>query len=102
MVALTVAQLGAAVLGWRLCRAARPGVALLVWEARAPLGPLVQGSWLLALLTGLGVLSQRVGVVLLSSLAGDAPAGWFAAGRRSFGSELSESQPRIPTIRHAR
>ena len=82
MGALLLAQVGAAALGWWLCRLARPGFALRSWRAAPGLGSLVASSWLLAILSGLSMVSQRLGVVMLSWLAGDAPAGLFAAAAR--------------------
>jgi O-antigen/teichoic acid export membrane protein len=82
MFALLLAQVGAALLAWWLCRVARPGFALRGWNAPLRLGALIESTWLLALLTGLGMVTGRIGVVLLSLLAGDAPAGWFAAAAR--------------------
>src|SRR5206468_2553573 len=39
-------------------------------------------AWVLALLSGLGMVNQRIGVVLLALLAGDTAVGWFAAAAR--------------------
>jgi O-antigen/teichoic acid export membrane protein len=43
---------------------------------------MLKRTWPLALLGGLGVMNQRIGVLLLSFLAGDTPAGWYAAAFR--------------------
>ena len=82
VVALLLAQVGAALLGWWLCRVARPAFTVGHWSARIALGVLIGDVWPLALLSGLAVVTQRIGVVLLSFLAGDAPAGWFSAAAR--------------------
>jgi O-antigen/teichoic acid export membrane protein len=82
MLCLLVAQAVAAVLGWRLCRAAHPGFTLAPSVAPAALVTLFERVWAFALLAGLTILSQRISVLLLALLAGDTPAGWFAAAAR--------------------
>jgi len=82
MIWLLAAQATGAGLGWLLCRAALPGFALAAPTAAAPLVGLLQRVWPFALLAGLAIVSQRIGVLLLALLAGDAPAGWFAAAAR--------------------
>lgn len=85
VLALLVAQVTAAALGWALCRIARPGFALVAPAAAAASSmcvTMLKRTWPLALLGGLGVLNQRIGVLLLSFLAGDTSAGWYAAAFR--------------------
>ena len=84
MLCLLGTQAVSAVLGWLLCRIARPGFTL---AATAPLGAVVtllKRVWPFALLTGLAMISQRIGVLQLTLLAGDVAAGWFAAAARVF------------------
>lgn len=82
---LLFAQATAALLAWTLCRRARPGLALV--DARGAAAStmfvgMLKRAWPLALLGGLGVLNQRIGVLLLSLLASDTAVGWFAAAFR--------------------
>jgi len=82
MLCLLATQAVSAALGWRLCRVARPGFTLAAPTARAALVTMLKRAWPFALLAGLPLVSQRIGVLLLTLLAGDAPAGWFAAAAR--------------------
>ena len=84
MLCLLVTHAVAAVLGWLLCRVARPGFTLAARTTSAALLTMLKRVWPFALLTGLTVVSQRIGVLLLAWLAGDTPAGWFAAAARVF------------------
>ena len=79
---LLLAQIAAAVLGRLLCGVARPGFAFAGGAAPAAITNLFQRAWPFALLAGLAIVGQRIGVLLLGLLAGDAPAGWFAAAAR--------------------
>jgi O-antigen/teichoic acid export membrane protein len=82
MLCLLGALIAAAVLGWLLCRTARPGFALAPRTAPADLGRMLRQVWPFAVIAGLTIVGQRIGVVLLALLAGDAPVGWFAAAAR--------------------
>lgn len=82
MVSLLFAQGVSAALGWLLCRAAQPGFALVTPAAPTVLVTMLKRVWPFALLSGLPMVTQRIGVLLLALLAGDAPVGWFAAAAR--------------------
>lgn len=82
MLCLLFAQTAAVAFGWLLCRIARPGFRLAASTAPAALVPMFKRVWPFALLAGLGMASQRIGVLLLALLASDALAGWFAAAAR--------------------
>jgi O-antigen/teichoic acid export membrane protein len=82
MLCLLVTQAVSAAFGWLLCRVARPGFTLAAPAAPAALVTMLKRVWPFALLAGLPLVSQRIGVLLLTLLAGDAPAGWFAAAAR--------------------
>jgi O-antigen/teichoic acid export membrane protein len=82
MLSLVFAQVLAAAFGWLLCRIAQTGFRLGVSTVPASLVVLFKRVWPFAVLAGLTILSQRIGVLLLALLAGDASAGWFAAAAR--------------------
>jgi len=79
---LLIAQIVAVALGWLLCRAAQPGFTLSGPAAPAGIVTLLKRVWPFALLAGLPLVSQRIGVLLLTLIVGDAPSGWFAAAGR--------------------
>lgn len=84
VVLLTSQVLGALTAGW-LSRKAAPGTHLSGGHPRhlVPLvGQILRQSWLLALLGGLAVISQRLGVLLLSLLSGQSMTGTFSAAVR--------------------
>ena len=82
MLCLLGAQTAAAVLGWVACRSAQPGFTVAASAAPAALVALYNRVWPFAALAALAILGQRIGVLLLAFMAGDAPAGWFAAASR--------------------
>ncbi len=84
MAALLLAQVVVSVVAWYLCRVVQPGFALThaAGIGSTVLLGIIRRTWPLALLGGLAILSQRVGVLLLTFLAGDASSGWFAAAFR--------------------
>ncbi len=79
--ALLVGQVLGAITAGLLCRHALPGFALGGRAWQAGLKILRQG-WRLALLGGLGFLSQRVAPILLGLLAGASLTGEFSAAAR--------------------
>lgn len=79
---LFLAQVAAVALGWFLCRAAQPGFTLAGPASPAAIVSLLKRIWPFAILAGLPLVSQRIGVLLLTLIAGDAPSGWFAAAGR--------------------
>jgi O-antigen/teichoic acid export membrane protein len=82
MLWLLVAQIVASGFGWFLCRSAEPGFTVTPSAAPAALVALFNRVWPFALLAGLAIVTQRIGVLLLAFLSGDVPAGWFAAASR--------------------
>ena len=84
-VALLASQtLGAAAAGWMCARKIGPAhlIALPNWRLGRSIWKLVGWSWPLAILGGLGVFSQRLGILLLSWLSGQSMAGSFSAALR--------------------
>lgn len=80
-VLLGVQGLGAGVTGW-LCLSSMPGFTFGWRTEREVIGRMLRQSWPLALLAVLGVIYQRLEVLLLSGLAPDAVTGWFSAASR--------------------
>jgi O-antigen/teichoic acid export membrane protein len=82
-------QLLGALFAYRLCRPFLPPSLLFQRASPKQVLLLIRQSWPLALLAGLGIAYQRMGILFLSFLAGDAAAGWFsAAGRVSEGLKI--------------
>lgn len=65
-----------------LCVACLPGFAFGWRTAGETIQVILRRSWPLALLAALGVVYQRLEVLLLSMLAPDAVTGWFSAAAR--------------------
>ena len=82
MLCLVLAQVVAAALDRLLCAVARPGFAFAARTGPVAVANVFKRAWPFALLAGIGIVSQRISVLLLALLAGDAPAGWFAATAR--------------------
>src|SRR3990170_835314 len=81
-VLLLVSQTLMAILAGMLCTRRLPGFSFPWSASREGLLAALRLGWRFALLAWLGVLAQRVGLVLLSFLAGDGATGQFAAAAR--------------------
>jgi O-antigen/teichoic acid export membrane protein len=79
---LNIVQLGAAISAGTLCRSRLPTFRFHWSITRSQLISIARLAWPFALLSVLAVMYQRLGVLMLSMLATDAQAGWFAAAAR--------------------
>ncbi|MDE3089646.1 MAG: flippase [Chloroflexota bacterium] len=79
---LLAAQTAAAFLSAVLCYSYIPGFAFLWRIQRGELTSIARRAAPFAALVALGVLYQRIGVLILPALAGDATTGWFSAAAR--------------------
>jgi O-antigen/teichoic acid export membrane protein len=79
---LNVVQFSVAIVAGVLCRSRLPTFRFHWNVTRSQLISIVRLAWPFALLSVLAVTYQRLGVLLLSTLATDTQAGWFAAATR--------------------
>ncbi len=79
---LNAVQLSAAVVAGVLCRVSLPAFHFRWSVTRSQLIRVARLAWPFALLSILAVIYQRLGVLMLSTLATDAQVGWFAAATR--------------------
>jgi len=79
---LNLVQLSAAIIAGVLCRSSLPGFHFHWTVSRSQLISVARLAWPFALLGVLGVIYQRLGVLMLSTLGTDTQAGWYAAATR--------------------
>lgn len=79
---ILLATAAGAGLSWLLLRPSLPNAGRTKTVRAGDLWRTFRGSGTLALLMFLAVLYQRLGVLLLAQMAGDADAGWFSAAGR--------------------
>jgi O-antigen/teichoic acid export membrane protein len=79
---LNVVQLSAMVVAGVLCRVSLPAFHFRWSITRSQLSGVARLAWPFALLSVLAVMYQRLGVLMLSTLATDAQVGWYAAATR--------------------
>jgi O-antigen/teichoic acid export membrane protein len=79
---LNVVQLSAMVVAGVLCRVSLPAFHFRWSVTRSQLSGVARLAWPFALLSVLAVMYQRLGVLMLSTLATDAQVGWYAAATR--------------------
>ena len=79
---LNLVQLSAAILAGVLCRKSLPAFHFRWTVTRSQLISVARLAWPFALLGVLGVIYQRLGVLMLSTLGTETQAGWYAAATR--------------------
>jgi O-antigen/teichoic acid export membrane protein len=79
---LLAVQIFTAVLAGVLCHAIIPGFSLQLRTSTGVIESIIKAVWPLALLSGLGILYQRIGIFALSLSSNDAQTGLFSAASR--------------------